>query len=1389
MSTDPQLVEDDDGGAARALPMPTRPRFQPLRSGLLNLYLYDDQEFWFEDGRLLLRGSNGTGKSRVLALQLPLLFDGRLESRRVEPDGDPAKRMEWHLLMGRRYPDRVGYTWLEFGRILEDGTPAFVTIGMGMRAVQGRGVTGTWFFITSQRVGSDLALTDRHGAPLLRPALQEAVEGHGHVLATAKAYRAEVDRQLFGLGAARYEALLELLIQLRRPQLSRALDEGQLSRALSEALPPLDPGVVRDVTEALGKLERDREELDAARRAAEDVGRFATVHDHYLRLEARRRAAELRTAHARYEEKGRRRLQLQRQLDECGEALATQQAERPPLLSTLEATEGELEGLQASQAMEDQRHLQRLDRELQARSRDLTEATRRADAAEQAQRARDGEYGRAATAHEEADVALRSRCEAVRQEAAAVGLPADAPTALATLCSAASGEQRPRASTAAGLLKTLSKQADRRVDDVKHGLRLQRAEREAAAEAQRRQRTSDAVQQQVDAAVDAQRAALATREQAQDGLLRDYDAWHAGLQELRPTASSELAEAVEAFCGDPSREMPTRAAAAGAHESARRDLLEKRAAQRQVRHGLRARREELAAEVARLSSGLHTLPERLPGRAHGARDGRAGAPLWKVCDFSPALGPAQRAGLEAALEAAGLLDAWVPAEGEVALRTLDDAILLPTGDGAGAHPTLASALTVAIDPEDAGAATLDPARVLRVLHAVGFGDAADAAGVGAATDTPWVDAEGRYRLGPLTGRHAKASAAHIGHGAREQARKAALAAATAELTALDAQLDEAEQGLESLAQRLDLADRERGAVPAGDSLRRAVHAEAGAEREVAALRLRLSAETDALTDAREAWQRSEHALAEAAEALALGAHLSDLEALRSRVADLRHAVPLLRVAIEKEDSQHLALDGASARLDEARATQAALQEAAETLGREVVRREQELTALRATVGADVQAVLAQITACETRQREAKRAIAALDDATRRTELAAAELRVRLQELAPALQEDQLHRDGAADAFKRLCATGLLAHLAGDLEVWSDGESWSPTRSVEVARGVEKVLAEVPMDPAACERARNAVQGAITELRASLGAHQLDPRLEERQGVFVILTPLRGKDHSPTELRDHFSAEVETRARVLQEEERRVIENHVVDQLAGHMQERLREAQETAQRIGSELRERPLHTGMRIDLKWEPQPELGDALQRVRKLLYSAGSVWTLEQRAEVADFLRRRIEEAREDGARGGGEDDALQRALDYRRWHRFVILREQEGRWERLTKRTHGTGSGGEKAVALTLPQLAAASAHYQSAAPHAPRVILMDEVFVGVDSDMRSKCMGLLAAFDLDMMLTSEREWGCYPTVPSLSICQLATLPGVDAIHVTRWVWNGRQRTATGTDARPGA
>lgn len=278
------------------LPAPARTRWQPLRIGLVELFHYDVEEFWFRDGHLLLRGNNGTGKSKVLSLTLPFLLDANLGSARIEPDGDRSKRMEWNLLMNGRHDRRTGYTWIEFGRLDESGQAITLTLGCGLRAVAGRPGADPWYFITDQRIGSDLWLTTAERTALSKERLVEAIGTHGQVFPTAQAYRRAVDERLFRLGTERYDALVDTLIQLRQPQLSKSPDERRLSEALTQALPPLDRAALEDVAEAMSELDdirRGLEEIEAMRKA---ISSFGTRYRRYAQVATRRKARVLRQA-------------------------------------------------------------------------------------------------------------------------------------------------------------------------------------------------------------------------------------------------------------------------------------------------------------------------------------------------------------------------------------------------------------------------------------------------------------------------------------------------------------------------------------------------------------------------------------------------------------------------------------------------------------------------------------------------------------------------------------------------------------------------------------------------------------------------------------------------------------------------------------------------------------------------------------------------------------------------------------------------------------------------------------------------------------------------------------------------------------------------------------
>ena len=296
-----------------ALPLPGRARWQPLRLGLVELYHYDSEEFWFRDGPLLLRGNNGTGKSKVLSLTLPFLLDARLLPSRIEPDGDAGKRMAWNLLMGS-HDRRVGYAWIEFGRLADDGTPHYLTLGAGLSASAARAQVDSWFFVLddapqdrAQRLNQDLWLTSPQRQVLGKDRLREALAGFGQVFDTGQAYRRAVDERLFKLGPRRYDALMDTLIQLRAPMLSKKPDESALSNALTEALPPLAAELLHDVAEALGQLEEDRRQLETYQAMATAVSRFDLRYRAYAGAQSRRQARTVRQAQTEFDSASRAR--------------------------------------------------------------------------------------------------------------------------------------------------------------------------------------------------------------------------------------------------------------------------------------------------------------------------------------------------------------------------------------------------------------------------------------------------------------------------------------------------------------------------------------------------------------------------------------------------------------------------------------------------------------------------------------------------------------------------------------------------------------------------------------------------------------------------------------------------------------------------------------------------------------------------------------------------------------------------------------------------------------------------------------------------------------------------------------------------------------------------
>jgi hypothetical protein len=343
-----------------------------------------------------------------------------------------------------------------------------------------------------------------------------------------------------------------------------------------------------------------------------------------------------------------------------------------------------------------------------------------------------------------------------------------------------------------------------------------------------------------------------------------------------------------------------------------------------------------------------------------------------------------------------------------------------------------------------------------------------------------------------------------------------------------------------------------------------------------------------------------------------------------------------------------------------------------------------------------------------------------------------------------------------------------------LEIPGTDQSWAVTPTVILARAVNAELESVDDGDGPWDRIQKRVTEEHKLLADAMARHGHSAGLTVSEGVIVIDVVFQGRSHDLPGLAEALAAEVEQRTTLLSAREREILENHLLNEVAGTLQELISAAEAEVRQMNDELQARPTSTGMKLRLIWQQAKNAPEGLDRVRLKLRQTIDAWSAADRALVGRFLQQRIAAEHADNPAAGWAE-ALTSALDYRGWHEFAIQRYQDGQWRPAT----GPASGGERALVVSVPLFAAASSHYKSAGnPHAPRLIALDEAFAGVDDDSRAKCLGLLATFDMDVVMTSEREWGCYPQVPGLGICQLARQDGVDAVLVTPWRWDGRER-----------
>ena len=365
-------------------------------------------------------------------------------------------------------------------------------------------------------------------------------------------------------------------------------------------------------------------------------------------------------------------------------------------------------------------------------------------------------------------------------------------------------------------------------------------------------------------------------------------------------------------------------------------------------------------------------------------------------------------------------------------------------------------------------------------------------------------------------------------------------------------------------------------------------------------------------------------------------------------------------------------------------------------------------------------------------------------------------RVQLREQEAQLEHDRAASNDKQTRFVQQIAEYPVEQLIAVQEMVATGDA------IRAARMVIAELERVNKEGETLtrrERLENASRDAYNALSKTFNHEQpflleYGPNLDE-QGHIQFLNENRSR---PIDLLEIFGERIEIQRTLLDQEERQLFEDFLLQEIAEAIRVHILEAEEWVQHINGVLGELPM-IGEHYALQWKPLNEYdpampGSHLAEHYRLLRKPAQALTPEEASTLMNAFRQEIE-----GVRLRQQEtpelnflDALEQVFDYREWFHFdVWVTPIGGQRQRMTDRIAGTRSGAEQLFALYVPLFAALGALYRTASPGAPHLLALDEAFDKVSPTNTQRMMAFLVSQDFQWIMTGPQVSGTGARIPA--------------------------------------
>jgi uncharacterized protein (TIGR02680 family) len=1378
-------------------------KWQLHRAGLLNFWYYDEDEFQFADGKLLLRGNNGSGKSVTMQSFIPILLDGRKSPDRLDPFGSKARRMEDYLLGEKGVVDReerTGYLYLEYKK---EGLEQYLTTGIGLRAKRGSAMNFWGFVILdNRRIGKDFLLYKKERSlgkeekvPLTRVELENRLADGGRVVRTSKEYMNLVNKHIFGFeNITDFEELIKLLIQLRSPKLSKDFRPTVIYEILNESLPGLSEDELRPLSETIENMDQIQQQIEQLDREQKSLQRLCKQYNDYNQMILLEKARGFLNIHADLNRFIADEKELNNQLVNLNELTDKLKARKNELNREHDVLQEEQSKLVKHEVFDLEKEKIQLEQNLQTKKDGLAAKEKSLD------KQKSNEQGLYRKKSEEEQYLARLDTEITEK---IEDLDYDSDEAQFFNHSLARNEFMQKYQNGefvfdlwkketenyrnklAAILKAIEKLDKTQVDFQDADKELAEASKKADLNEVEAKKWGELFAEEKERLLSAIYIWL---EQATELKLTEFD-----IQEM----SRVCGNLFESCSADDLKSIVDRNYLNNFKrlEQEIASLKQKSTNNKQL---CTAKKEEIKEWQSKKDPEPPRHKETILTRQELASKKVPYLPFYQAVEFRPENTPEQRKRIESAITQMGILDALIVPEKYQGRIPQSDKILVP-------HPqlfqhTLAD-LLVATPVEGSG---VTEGTIINVLESILLEGSGDSQAV--------VRKDGSYQMALLEGQApCEETACFIGHEARKRYRQKMIEKFTDELKVLEDVQANLVDSLDKLDKRKELLEQELSNLPAVDDVKSAYDSwqrlifEGNIFKEDVDRKNTKVKNLLALLNTRQAELRDlTKDIALPIKGEIYGAVVEQMTHYQANLHELELKYKDYINSASNLKNLEMNLRDAIERVDE-------LKGEINVISDEIKKLELQINSVKERLNlSGAEDIKKRINEVEQRIRQFPQELSNTENQlanhvksieTKKHDLAQLKLKQRIYgelhkhweqtlktELKLGLVKEAAQLDTSTDFIK------LVREIKEVLTVREN------TTRERLADRLNQIFYQEQSTLIEYRLTQQPIDGIKVELdlagldKESQAIEFLVGDLEAKSYRTQILLEYSGNKVSPLFVLEKIEGDIELQQAILNDKDRELYEEIIMNSVGRIIRARINRAEAWVAKIDQLMSERDTSSGLTFSLKWRPltaqwEEEL-DTKELVELLRLDPKFLKPTDM-DKITQHFRSKISRAKELMAeKGYGEtfNQIIREMLDYRQWFQFTLYYQRTGEKKKeLTNKVFYTFSGGEKAMAMYIPLFSAAYSRYQEARKDAPYIISLDEAFAGVDENNIRDMFDLVEKLGFNFIMNSQSLWGDYDTVSALSICELVRPQNAPYVTVIRYWWNGREKELVVPESYP--